>query len=246
MPFSVLVVDDEPLARAGVLALLRKDPEMEVVGECGSGSSAIDAVRKLRPDIVFLDIQMPDMDGFQVLEQLGSASPGAVIFATAHDQYALKAFDANVLDYLLKPFDDTRFELALERAKANLRSGNSSARRIVLRETGRVTIIEATAIDWIEAQDYYACIHAGPKSHLLRKSLSDLELELDPAVFCRIHRSTIVNVGRVAGLRLGSGGEYDVVLSDGLELRLSRTYRQRLQAMLGGGRSGLPLTFLRS
>jgi two-component system LytT family response regulator len=204
-----------------------------VVGECGSGAEAIDAVRQCKPDILLLDIQMPDMDGFQVLEQLGTVSPKPVIFATAHDQYAIKAFETNALDYLLKPFDDARFGLALERAKVNIRTGNSSAGRFALRETGRVTMIEVAAIDWIEAQDYYACLHLGQKTHLMRKSLSELEMELDASAFCRIHRSTIVNVSRVAGLRLAPSGEYDVLMTSGLELRLSRTYRRRLQEMLG-------------
>jgi two-component system LytT family response regulator len=233
MPFRVLVVDDEPLARTNVITLLKEDREIEVVGECGSGNAAVGAVRRLKPDILFLDIQMPDIDGFQVLEQLGAVSPKIVIFATAHSQYAIKAFEANALDYLLKPFDDARFAVALERAKLDLKKGNFPSGRIVLRESGRITIIEVAAVDWIEAQDYYACLHVGQKTHLMRKSLNELEMELDSSAFRRIHRSAIVNISRVTGLRLAQSGEYDVLLANGLELRLSRTYRRRLQDMLG-------------
>jgi two-component system LytT family response regulator len=167
-----------------------------------------------------------------------------VVFVTAYDQYALRAFEAGALDYLLKPFDNARFERALVRAKerianskANLienKEPNSrSAERIAVKSSGQVVFLKPSEIDWIEAADYYACLHVGPKSHLLRRSMADLEQELDPGTFCRIHRSTIVNLNRVRGLKLNEDGEYDVQLETGAALRLSRRYRKPLQARLG-------------
>jgi two-component system LytT family response regulator len=227
-----LIVDDEPLARMGLSSLLARDPETEVVGECGSGPDAIDTIRAIRPDLLFLDVQMPGCDGFDVLEQLGTAAPRAVIFVTAYDRYALKAFEAEALDYLLKPFDDARFAKALERAKSILRERPGRQTRLLVKSAGRVTILKSDEIDWIEAADYYACLHVGGKSHLVRRSLAELEAELDPAAFCRIHRSAIVNLDRVREMRLDANGEYEVVLRDGSPLRLSRTYREHLQSKL--------------
>lgn len=177
---------------------------------------------------------MPECDGFDVLERLGSDLPPAVVFVTAYDQYALRAFEAGALDYLLKPFDDARFDSALKRAKervAERRDSRKAADRIVIKGTGQVSFVKISDIDWIEAADYYACIHIGSKTHLLRRTLSELEEELKPA-FCRIHRCTIVNLNRVQGLKLNQDGEYDVLLRPVTVLRLSRRYRRQLQSRL--------------
>jgi two-component system LytT family response regulator len=236
-----LIVDDEPLARSNLAVLLRLDPEIEMAGECGSGIEALAEIRKLKPDLVFLDVQMPECDGFDVIEMLGKELPPAVVFVTAYDQYALRAFEAGALDYLLKPFDNARFELALGRAKGKiarernlpLRNCGSARERLVIKGSGNVLFVKISDIDWIEAADYYVCLHVGPRSHLLRRSLAELEQELDGAVFCRVHRSTIVNLNRVRGLELSADGEYEVVLESGSRLRLSRRYRRQVQDRLG-------------
>jgi two-component system, LytTR family, response regulator len=229
-----IVVDDEPLARSNVMALLRRDPEVEILGECGSGTEAIATIDRTRPDLVFLDIQMPECTGFDVLEQLGSRLTSEIVFVTAHDTYALQAFEAGALDYLLKPFADERFEVTLRRIKSRmvLRDLPTPDRRLFIRSVGRISIVHIDDIDWIEAADYYACLHVGAATHLVRKTINELEHELDSSTFCRIHRSSIVNVRRIETLALNEGGEYDVVLQDGHKLRLSRGYRQRLQARL--------------
>jgi two-component system LytT family response regulator len=234
-----LVVDDEPLARSNLLSLLRLDPEIELLGECGSGAEALARIRESKPDLVFLDIEMPECGGFDVLEMLGGDLPPAIVFVTAYDQYALRAFEAGALDYLLKPFDNARFHRALARAKERARQLAATPRSkaafdfITLKTHGRVLFLKLTEIDWIEAADYYTCLHSGPAEHLLRRSLADLEADLDPTVFCRIHRSTIVRLDRVRGLKLNEGGEYDVQLRDGTLLRLSRSYRSQLQSRVG-------------
>ena len=231
-----IVVDDEPLARSNLTVLLRLDPEIEIVGECGSGSEALSEIRRRKPDLVFLDVQMPECDGFDVVEQLGKDLPSAVVFVTAYDQYALKAFEAGALDYLLKPFDNPRFDRALVRAKERIALSKESPRkidRLVIKGAGQVTFVRISDIDWIEAADYYACLHVRTKSHLLRRRMADLERELDPAVFCRIHRSSIVNINRIRGLEANEDGEYEVVLDTGTRLRLSRRYRKQLQSRLG-------------
>jgi two-component system, LytTR family, response regulator len=231
-----VVVDDEPLACSNLIVMLRLDPEIEVVGQYGTGMEALAAIRHTRPDLVFLDVQMPECDGFDVLELLGKDLPPAVIFVTAYDQYALRAFEAGALDYLLKPFDDVRFGRALGRAKEKIAHGNDSPGipdRLIIKGTGQVSFVKICEIDWIEAADYYACLHVGSKTHLLRRSLSELDEELDQHLFCRIHRSTIVNLDRVQGLKVNEDGEYDVLLDGGTRLRLSRRYRKQLQARLG-------------
>jgi two-component system LytT family response regulator len=230
-----LVVDDEPLARSNVTVLLRRDPEIEVVGECGSGMEAIAEIRGSKPDLLFLDVQMPECDGFDVLEMLGGEMPAAVVFVTAYDQYALRAFEAGALDYLLKPFDNTRFDRALGRAKERIahdRNPTPVMEKFVVKSAGQVSFLKASEIDWIEAADYYSCLHVGARTHLLRRSMAELDEELDRAVFCRIHRSTIVKLDRVRGLNLNESGEYDVLLEDGTKLRLSRRYRKELQTRL--------------
>jgi two-component system, LytTR family, response regulator len=231
----VLVVDDEPLARRNLTILLRLDPEIATVTECGSGVEAVEEIRKSRPDLVFLDVQMPECDGFDVLEQLGREVPRAIVFVTAYDQYALRAFEAGALDYLLKPFDNRRFALALGRAKERITQVTHAQEAmdcLVVKSVGEVAFVKIREIDWIEAADYYSCLHTGARTHLLRRSMLDLERELNQALFCRIHRSTIVNLERVRSLQLNEGGEYSVLLDTGAELRLSRRYRKLLQSRL--------------
>jgi two-component system LytT family response regulator len=231
-----MVVDDEPLARSNLRVLLQNDSDIELIGECGSGDEALLAIREKTPDLLFLDVQMPECDGFDVLEMLGGNLPPAVVFVTAYDQFALRAFEAGALDYLLKPFDDARFCRALNRAKEKLPHRKHPARppdRIVIKETGQVSFVKISDIDWIEAADYYTCLHVGTKTHLLRRSMTELEQELDPEVFCRIHRSSIVNVARVEALKFNPEGEYEVLLNHGVRLRLSRRYRTQAQLRLG-------------
>jgi two-component system, LytTR family, response regulator len=238
-----LVVDDEPLARSSLTVLLRLDPEIEIVSECGSGMEALAEIRSKKPDLVFLDVQMPECDGFDVLELLGRDLPPAVVFVTAYDQYALRAFEAGALDYLLKPFDNARFDRALGRAKERIVHGKDLPRkmeRLAIKSVGQIWFLKISEIDWIEAADYYACLHAGTRTHLLRRSMSELDEELDHAVFCRIHRSTIVNLDRVRGLELNEDGEYEVLLDNGTRLRLSRRYRKQLRSRLGVRDSNYP------
>jgi two-component system, LytTR family, response regulator len=240
-----LIVDDEPLARSSLAVLLRLDPEIEILGECCSGAEALAQIRTSKPDLIFLDVQMPECDGFDVLEKLGADLPPAIVFVTAYDQYALRAFDAGALDYLLKPFDDTRLTRALERAKRHItrNTGQSQTspramQRWAIKNAGSISFVNVPEIDWIEAADYYACLHVGPKTHLLRRSMSELERELPAPSFCRIHRSTIVSLDRVQGLKLSAAGEYEVLLMDGTRLPLSRRYRKQLQSRLSLRASG--------
>jgi two-component system LytT family response regulator len=231
-----LIVDDEPLARSNLAVLLRLDPEIEIVSECGSGVDAPREIRAAKPDLLFLDVQMPECDGFDVLELLGAEVPSAIIFVTAFDQYALRAFEAGALDYLLKPFDNARFDRALARAKEKIAQGKGlpkKLQRLTIKGAGQVAFVSLSEIDWIEAADYYAALHVGEKTHLLRRSMSELEQDLDPTTFCRIHRSTIVNLDRVRGLKLSEDGDYQVLLKNGTELRMSRRYRKQLQSRLG-------------
>jgi len=230
-----LIVDDEPLARSNIAVLLRKHTDVEIIGECGSGAEALGEIRVTRPDLLFLDVQMPECDGFDVLEMLGNDSPPVVILVTAYDQYALRAFEAGALDYLLKPFDNARFELAFARAKQRIRAGarSSAADRIVVKSAGEVSFVKISGIDWIEAADYYTCLHVGSRNHLVRRSLAELENELDPSTFCRVHRSAIVNLDRVRSLKLQEDGEYEVLLETGARVRLSRRYRKELEDRMG-------------
>lgn len=232
-PLRALVVDDEALARRNVTVLLRDDPDIGSIEECGSGAEAIEAIRAWKPDLVFLDVQMPECGGFDVLELLGADLPRVVIFVTAYDEYALRAFEAGALDYLLKPFDDARFGRALSRAKDKLAHyaplQPPPARRLVVRSPGQLLFLNVADIDWIEAASYYACLHVGADTHIIRRTLSELERDLGEGEFIRIHRSIIVNLERIQGLALQSGGEYEVVLKSNVRLRLSRRFRKRLQ-----------------
>ena len=228
-----VVVDDEPLARTNLTVLLRRHLEIELIAECCSGPEALSVIRTSKPDLIFLDVQMPECDGFDVVEMLGSNAP-YIVFVTAYDSYALRAFEVGALDYLLKPFDTSRFERALERAMERIAHGGQHANKIfVIKSTGQVAFVAPSEIDWIEAADYYVSLHAGEKIHLLRRSMSEVEQELDPAAFCRIHRSAIVKLESVQKLELNSSGEYDVLLRNGIRLRLSRRYRKELQSRMG-------------
>jgi two-component system, LytTR family, response regulator len=234
-----LIIDDEPLARTNLKVLLQRHAQIQIVGEPGSGLEALAEIRRTAPDLIFLDVQMPECHGFDVLEMLGGDAPPAVIFVTAYDQYALRAFEAGALDYLLKPFDDARFERALRRAQDKIRHYQPAWRtsaRLAIKTAGQILFVQPADIDWIEAADYYSCLHIGPKAHLLRRSMSELEQDLDPNVFDRIHRSAIVNLTRVRALRSNADGEYEVLLHDGTTLPISRRYRTRFQAKLADGR----------
>ncbi len=237
LPIRALVVDDESLARRNLAVLLRRDPDIESITECSSGLGAIGEIRKSQPDLVFLDVQMPECGGFDVLELLGGDLPPVIIFVTAYDEYALRAFEAGALDYLLKPFDDARFGRALNRAKEKLAhylpAKGRVTERLVVRSQGQVLFLNVADIDWIEAAGYYACLHVGSDTHVLRRSLSELQQDLGEHRFTRIHRSIIVNLDRVRGLQLQEGGEYEVVLRSKVRLRLSRRYRKQLQVRMG-------------
>ena len=231
-PIHALVVDDESLARSNLTVLLQADPDIASVTECGSGIEAVEEIRKSKPDLVFLDVQMPECGGFDVLELLGNDLP-TIIFVTAYDEYALRAFEAGALDYLLKPFDNARFSRALHRAKDKLAhyapSRPRPAKRLVVKTRAQLLFLNVTDIDWIEAAGYYACVHVGSDTHIIRRTLLDLEQDLREERFSRIHRSIIVNLDRIQGLELQNGGEYEVVLKSKTRLQLSRRFRKLLQ-----------------
>lgn len=233
---SVFVVDDESGARRNLTALLRFDPDIGAIIECDSGQSAIEQLKASKCDLLFLDVQMPGCDGFDVLELLGGELPQAVIFVTAYDEYALRAFEAGALDYLLKPFDDARFRRALDRAKDKLAHPSSRPKmseRLAVKARGELVFLKVADVDWIESVGYYACLHVGGNTHVLRRSLLDLERELDGAQFMRIHRSIIVNLECVHKLELQDGGDYEVILRSGDRLRLSRRFRKSLLDRMG-------------
>ena len=248
----VLIVDDEPLARERINDLLRSDPQIDIVGQCSNGAEAISAVRKLAPDLLLLDIEMPEKDGFAVLESIPPDQMPAVIFVTAYDQYAVRAFEVYALDYLLKPFDRERFERALGRAKAQVlgeKNGDVSLRilaaldeiktrhvyleRLVIKTNGHVFFLKTDEIDWIEAEGNYVRLHTSKESYLLRDTISALEAQLDPKKFLRVHRSAIVNIDRVQEMQPWFHGEYRIILKGGAQLTLSRSYREKLHELLG-------------
>ncbi|HEX8294415.1 MAG TPA: LytTR family DNA-binding domain-containing protein [Pyrinomonadaceae bacterium] len=248
----ILIVDDEPLARRFIRRMLQREEGVEVVGECGDGRAAVAAVGELSPDLLFLDVQMPEMDGFAVLEELGPARRPLVVFTTAYEQYAVRAFEAHALDYLLKPFDEARFARSLEHARERLRDRRGEGERqqvdalldhvrrrpahldrLMVRAGARIVFLKVESIDWIEADDKYVHLHAGPVSHMVRQAISAMEEQLDPEKFLRIHRSAIVNVARIRELRPLFSGEYGVTLEGGAELTLSRNYKDRLFRLLG-------------
>ena len=256
-----LIADDEPAAREGMRHLLRRDPEIVVAGECANGREAARAIRSTAPDLVFLDVQMPELDGFAVLREIGVDRAPAVVFVTAYDQYALRAFEVHAIDYLLKPFTDDRFRESLERAKQQVRQGRlgdlshklaalletygeslpgdvapprrTYLERLAVKAHGKVTLLRAAEIEWIDAEGDYVRIHVGKAWHLLRETMKNLELQLDPERFVRIHRSTIVNLEKVKELQPFFRGEYVVVLQNGTTLKLSRGYRDHFQTRLG-------------
>jgi two-component system LytT family response regulator len=248
-----LIVDDEPLARRGVVLRLRKFKDVEIVGECGDGSSAVEKILELSPDIVFLDVQMPGMDGFDVLRALPRGDLPSVIFLTAYEQHALRAFEVHALDYLLKPVDDARFAAAIERARklADSALKNRLAERVLQMldgkpekyasrftvQTGpRIQIVLAEDVEWIGAAGDYVELHVRGRSHLLRETMASLEQRLDPAKFLRIHRSRIVQTCNILELRSMENREFTVRISDGSEHRSSRTYAERLEQWLSSGR----------
>lgn len=236
-PIQTLVVDDESWARRNLTVLLRRDSDIGTIVECESGLEAVEIIRQSRPDLVFLDVQMPGCGGFDVLEMLGSDLPSTIIFVTAYDEYALRAFEAGALDYLLKPFDDARYHRALGRAKDKLAHYAAlqphRAERIMVKSRGEVLFLNVADIDWIEAVGYYACLHVGSDTHVLRRTLLELVRDLDEDKFMRIHRSIIVNLGRIHGLELQNGGDYEVILKSKVRLRLSRRFRKRLEDRMG-------------
>jgi len=250
----VLVVDDEPLARERVRQLLETEPDLELIGECSDGASAVQAIRQQSPDLVFLDVQMPELDGFGVVEEVGREQMPAVIFVTAHDQFALKAFEVHAVDYLLKPFDKERFKTALRRAMDHVRrrqTGDLSQQlsalladvrpeskakyldRLAIKSSGRVVFVKVDDIDWIEAADNYVSLHVGQEEHLHRETMSTIEAQLSPAKFMRISRSAIVNMDRIKELQPLFHGEYAVILRQGTRLTLSRSYRDKLDQLMG-------------
>jgi two-component system, LytTR family, response regulator len=238
----VLIVDDERICRNGLARLLDADPEVEISGECANGLDAVAAIRAHRPDLVFLDIQMPEMDGFEVLRSLAPEETPRVIFVTAYDQYAIRAFDVNALDYLLKPFSDDRFWEALARAKAGpgrsltklLNSGPRTAsapKRFVVRHGARARFIAVDALDWIEAAQNYVCLHAGEDSGLLRETMNSLEVRLQADHFVRIHRALLVNTRKIQEIVAVGEGEYEVLVG-GRRLQSSRRYRRAVSALM--------------
>src|SRR5579859_374349 len=252
MKIRTLIVDDEPLGRERVRTLLARDEDIEVVGESGDGKKAIAAIEKLKPDLVFLDVQMPEVDGFGVLEAISGEQAPAIVFVTAFDKYAVQAFEVHALDYLLKSFDPERFEATLKRAKEAIRRSREGApnerlagliedleakkkrpARLVIRAAGRITFLRVDEIDWIEAADNYVRVHVGKEAHLVRETLQALETRLDPGKFLRIHRSHLVNLERIRELQPVFHGDYLVRLIDGTELTLSRNYREKLIEPLG-------------
>jgi two-component system, LytTR family, response regulator len=255
MKIRTLIVDDEPLARERLYKLLAPEPDIEIIGQCADGAEALETANRDRPDLIFLDVQMPELDGFGVIAGLEGEPLPAVIFVTAYDRFALKAFEVHALDYLLKPFDRERFQKALERARnlVQQRQGGDLSRRlsslitdlkaaqpepkyldrIAIKTEGRVLFFRTDDIDWIEAADNYVSIHVGNEQHLHRETMSALESKLPPNRFLRISRSTIVNVERIKEMQPMFHGDYVVILKNGSRLNLSRNYREKLNLLLG-------------
>jgi two-component system, LytTR family, response regulator len=249
MRTRILVVDDEPLARERLKSLLRGAADVELIGEAGDGREAVEKIRTLKPDLIFLDIQMPELDGFGVLNELNDSERPSVVFVTAYDKFALKAFEVHAVDYLLKPFDKQRFETALKRALdqlarkqpaqineqlsallADLKTRAQTPERLAVKSEGRVVFVNISDIDWIEAADNYVALHVGKESHLLRETMASLEARI-PKPFLRISRSTIVNTDRIKELQPLFHGDYAVILKDGTKLTLTRGYRDKLQEL---------------
>jgi two-component system, LytTR family, response regulator len=249
MPLTTLVVDDEPLAREGLRMFLSKDPDIASIHEARDGRAAVNTILTARPDLVFLDVQMPEMDGFKVVQEVGPERMPAVVFVTAHDRYAIQAFEINAIDYLLKPVTEERFTQALQRAKTRLHPepGDDGSRQIIgllqaiatprryitrlaVRSAGKTVFVELEEIDWIEAAENYVQLHTGRGSHLLHVPLNTLEKSLDPENFLRVHRSMIVNVKRIKELQPGPHGEYVITLQNQVRLQAGRSYTEKLKA----------------
>jgi two-component system LytT family response regulator len=252
MKTRCVIVDDEPLARERLRQLLAQEAEIEIAGECADGREAVETIKKQCPDLVFLDVQMPELDGFGVLEQIRGERMPVIVFVTAHDRFALRAFEVHALDYLLKPFDRARFQTALRRALDHIQhaqSGELSQRltallaevkpatkhpeRLAIKSSGRVIFLRTNDIDWIEAADNYVSLHVGTETHLHRETMSALAEQLSTNKFLRISRSTIVNVDRIKELQPLFHGEYVVILRNGTKLTLSRNYRDALHQLMG-------------
>lgn len=253
MKVRTLIAEDEPLARERLRDLLANDPDIEQVGECANGPETVEAIRRLRPDLVFLDIKMPELGGFEVLSNISDALPSAIVFVTAYEQYAVKAFEVNAIDYLLKPFDRQRLEQCLQRVKHRLseggtsslqsrlqhllqemeaKSGGSSCERLAVKSAGRIVFVNTEDIDWIEAADNYMKLHDRNGEHLMRETMASLEARLDPRRFLRISRSIIVNTDRIREIQPLFHGDSVVVLKDGTRLNASRGYKEKLKQFL--------------
>ena len=248
-----LIIDDVALARDRLKRCLASDSEIEIVGECDNGAQAVADIRSLAPDLIFLDVEMPAMDGFGVLEALEDERSPEVIFVTAYDEYAIQAFEVNALDYLLKPVDCERLSKAVERAKSRLaqssrddhldgriramlediKTGSKFLKRLTIKLTGRSILLPTDEIDWIETHGNYVKVHAGRESHMIRGTMQSLETKLDPEKFVRVHRSVIVNIEKIKELHPRSNGDQDLVLQNGQQVVLSRNYRERFFALLG-------------
>lgn len=250
MPFSTLLVDDEPLAREGLRMLLANDADVSVIHEAKNGREAVEAIRTMRPDLVFLDVQMPEMDGFAVVQEVGAERMPVVVFVTAHDKYAIQAFEINAIDYLLKPVTEERFAKALARSKAQLQSKQtvdpnrqilslletlaaprSALKRLAVRSAGKTIFVDVEDIDWIEAAENYVQLHAGRAEHLLHVTMNTLEKSLDAELFLRIHRSVIVNVKRIKQMQPVMHGEFVITLENGVRLQSGRSYTERLKTL---------------
>lgn len=245
---DTLIVDDEVLARKKLCVLLERDPDFRIVGECSTAGDAIQALQRLRPALLFLDIQMPDEDGFSVINAIGPESRPKIIFTTAYDTYAIQAFDAEAVDYLLKPFDEERFSRAVRRAKGEILASltqhpqrrasdrrtetNPTLERFVVKSEGRILFFTTDEIDWIEAASNYVKLCSSGKGHLVRHTMNEMEQKLDPKQFLRIHRSIIVNVKKIRGVQPCNSGEFIVTLVNGKELPSSRGYRENLGTLL--------------
>ncbi|MFI5228551.1 MAG: LytR/AlgR family response regulator transcription factor [Gemmatimonadales bacterium] len=246
-----LIVDDEELGRDRLQTLLASQPDVEIIGVCVDGPSAVETIEREQPDLVFLDVQMPGMDGFEVIDTIDPAHLPAVVFVTAHDGHAIRAFEIHALDFLLKPFDQTRFEKALERARGQVRRAAGPAidsrlvslleelheerkypERLIVKSSGRVFFIRTEELDWVEASGNYVKIHTATDAHLLRESMKNMEAKLDPKTFVRIHRSAIVNIDRIKELEPWFHGEYIVIMRDGTRLTASRVFSDRLSALI--------------
>jgi two-component system LytT family response regulator len=249
MQLTTLIVDDEPLAREGLRLLLSKDSEVSAIREARDGREAVAAIREWHPDLVFLDVQMPEMEGFAVVRAIGAQSMPEVVFVTAHDQYALQAFEMNALDYLLKPVIEERFIRALSRAKDRIRANaaadshqqiiglletitpRSYPKRIAVRSAGKTVFLDVRDLDWIGGAENYVELHSGRDSYLLHVTMNAIEKSLDPGIFLRVHRSIIVNCERIKEMQPGAHGEYIITLRDGMRLQSGRTYAERLRAL---------------